>query len=304
VPNLLIIAFTMYLVRYCLFIEFVQIDGSVHVKPIDFALSGFEFFLLVFSTLLIAAAGNIINDYFDTKIDIINKPERIVIGKKISRRIAMLLHISLSTFAVLVGFYLAYRLGKFKVALINPAVVGLLWFYSTTYKRTFLIGNIIIAFLSAMVPLIVGLFEPKILEGKDFMKGIFGFVLGYSLFALIVSLIREIIKDMEDIEGDRWVNCKTLPIVMGINLTKTVVIVLSLTTMIMLGRIQFLQYMSNDKISFWYFLFALQLPFMVMIFIVIRARKKSEYHLASMVNKGIMFLGVLSMLVFYYTLTL
>ena len=310
-PNLLIIALTMYLVRYCLFVEYtmgstttgMSIEIIRELGWIDFTLNGFHFFLLVLSTILIAAGGYIINDYFDTKIDIINKPEKVIVGKTIKRRTAMMLHILLNAVAVMIGFYLAYKIGNYKLGLINLLTAGLLWFYSTTYKSTFLLGNIIISVLSALVPVVVGLFEPKIFQAENFLKSYFGYVLGYAIFAFVVSLIREIIKDMEDMEGDKNAWCRTLPIVLGIKTSKIIVVVITLITMAMLAYIQRLQYISNDTISFWYFMTALQIPFAALVFLVIRAKEKRNYAMASLLSKGIMLTGILSMIVFYFSLS-
>ena len=148
------IALTMYLVRYCLLVEF---DGTGFVQ-VTYTLSNFGFFLLVLSTVLIAAGGNIINDYFDTSIDAINKPTKLIIGVKISRRIAMLAHIIMSTLGILTGIFLAWKLHHIRLGLINIFSVTLLWYYSRLFKRRILVGNIVIAFLSGLVPLVVALF--------------------------------------------------------------------------------------------------------------------------------------------------
>lgn len=298
-PNLLIIALTQYLTRYCLLVEYYLIDSKIETHHIDFTLNNLDFFLLVLSTMLVAAGGYIINDYFDTKTDAVNKPEKVIIGKDISRRSAILFHIITSGLAIIIGIYISIKIGVYKLSLLNILAVGLLWFYSTTYKKTFIVGNFIVALLTALVPLIVGVFEPKIYTKLD---SNFGYILGYASFAFIVSLIREIIKDVEDMKGDTLIKSKTIPIVLGVKISKIIVVLLSLSTISFLAFIQYLQYLSDDMLSFWYFMLALQLPFFFLIYNLIKAKDKSDYAKISLVTKIIMVLGVLSMLIFYYSL--
>ncbi len=289
-PNLIIISLTLYFTRLFLIKPMIEISGT------EIKLSNLNFFLLNVSIVFIAAAGYIINDYFDTKIDFINKPEKVIIDKKINRKHAIVWHIILSVIGVLIGFYLAFRVGMPKLCLIHILSVGLLWFYSTDFKRMFLIGNIVVSILSGLIPLMAALFEPN----KIYIS--FIYIIGYCAFAFIISLIREIIKDMEDIKGDAILNCKTVPVVLGIKVSKSIVISISLATMLAMGYIQSMQYHSNDIISFWYFMITLQLPFITLLYLLIKAESPKQFHTASAITKIIMLTGVLSMYIFYATL--
>jgi 4-hydroxybenzoate polyprenyltransferase len=289
-PNLIIIGLTLYFTKYFLIRPLVELAGS------ELKLSNTDFFLLNLSVIFIAAAGYIINDYFDTKIDFINKPERVIVGKSITRRYAILWHVLLSFAGVSLGFYLGYKSGMPKLGLIQFLSVGLLWFYSTDFKRLFLIGNLVVAFLSGLVPLIAALFEPN----RYFIE--VRFVLAYCIFAFIISLIREIVKDMEDVKGDSEMYCKTLPVVWGIRASKYTVLFLSFITMALLGIIQYLQFKTNDMLSFWYFTLLIQVPFFVFFYMIIRAGEQKEYKRASLLIKLIMLTGITSMFVFYYSL--
>ena len=297
-PNLLLIALTQYFVRYFLMIEFYLNEGIYTKRNIDYTLGNFDFFLLVLSTMLVAAAGYIINDYFDTRIDRINKPQRVVIDRGLKRDKAIYLHWILSGIAVLIGFYLAFKIGYWKFGFIQLLSVGLLWFYSTTFKKEFFIGNLIIAVLTGLVPLIVGLYEPQIYETSH---SSFNFILGYSFFAFLITIPREIIKDMEDIKGDAALNSRTLPIVIGITASKVVAIIFLISIVVFIGYLQLLQYQSEDMMSFWYFLLALQLPLLFNIGITVTAKTKKDFHLSGLFTKGVMAAGVVSMLVFYYS---
>ena len=306
-PNLLIIALTMYLVRYCLFIEYVMLGDAVsnsiqigrYLVWIRFTLSNLDFFLLVFSTILIAAAGYIINDYYDVKIDAVNKPGKVIFGKSITQKTGIILYAVFNITAIIIGFYLAVKIGKYKLGLIHVFAFFLLWLYSQKYKKIFLIGNIIVAFLSALVPLIPAFFEPAIYEKAG---SIFRFVLGYSFFTFFISLIREIVKDIEDKAGDEEEGCRTMPVVIGNTKSKVVILCSLFMLMTLLGYIQYMQFKGNDKLSFWYFLLALQIPFAALFYMVIKAKVKNDFTQASVLTKGIMLTGIISMFIFYLSL--
>ena len=207
-PNLIIIALLQYLIKYSLIIPF-------GFEPI---LTDFEFGLLVLSTVFIAAAGYAINDYFDIQVDEINKKEEVVVGKSIKRRVAMALHLVLSFIGVILGFYLGYKAGNVNFGLIHIMASGLLWFYSTSYKRQFLIGNLVVSFLTALVVLMVPIFEitPVITQNTaSAAKSVFLLISVYALFAFVTTFMREIIKDLEDFKGDNSMGYKTLAISWG-----------------------------------------------------------------------------------------
>lgn len=195
--NLVMIVLSQALVQACLLAP--GVDWAKLLDP------GFQ--VLVLSTVCIAAAGYIINDYYDVKIDAINKPDRLLVGRRIRRRRAMFAHLILSAVGVLLGLLLSIP-----VALINLGAVLLLWGYSARLKKMLLVGNVVIALLSASMLLVVAVYN-------DTLNRI---TLGFALFALLISLIREIIKDVEDMKGDASFDCRTLPIVAGLRGTKLV----------------------------------------------------------------------------------
>lgn len=305
--NLAIIALTQWVVRYGIIqpmIEYMNIGMKLE-------LSTFHFLMLMVSTLLIAAAGYVINDYFDNNIDRINKPQHVVVGKTISRRQAMLTHTILNVLGVALGFWVAYQIGVIKLGLIQLFSTGLLWFYSTDFKKRLLAGNLLIALLTAMVPFTVLLFEiPPLISAYRIMLAdmnlnfnhIMIFVGGYAGFAFITTLVREIIKDMEDVEGDEKFGCETMPIVWGLKVSKAVTIGLVLITMILLGLIMSQQFQDKDHISFAYFLTFLQLPSVALMIKVSAANTSRDFHLASRMQKLIMLAGVGYALVFKYLL--
>lgn len=270
------------------------------INDFELQFGEFYFFLLVLSTAMTAGAGYIINGYFDTKIDRRNDPSDVIVGKTIKRRVAMISHIIISAIAIAIGFFIAWRIDFIELGYINVICTGMLWYYSTTYKYRFLIGNILIAVLAGLVPLIVALYEIPLLN-KQYneilitlnmnFNHIFTWIVGFSVFAFLTTLIREIIKDMEDIEGDWTYGSKTLPITLGAGNTKIVLGVLILITISLLSYIQITK--LPDMKTFVYFLIAIQLPFVLLIYKIVTAKDRKSYHFASSLTKFIMLTGIL-----------
>jgi len=305
IQNLLMVALTQLAMRYMI------INPMLMVNNFELQFSNLYFALLVIATMLLTAAGYIINDYFDRKTDLLNKPDKVVVGKFISRRMSMALHISFNIIGVALGFYISYAIGIYKLGFIFVIISGVLWYYSTTYKRQFLIGNIIVALLTALVPLMVVVYEIPLLNraygqalttyGANF-NVLFYWIAAFSFFAFIVTLIREIIKDMEDLEGDDAYGRNTLPVVIGINTSKTVVISLILITIAML-IITEIRFLDLEISSLIYFALFLVIPFVLLMFWIMKADNKNNYHRASILTKVIMLSGVLYSSVIWYYLT-
>src|SRR5688572_26324349 len=239
-------------------------------------LNDVKLFLLSVSTTAIAAGGYIINDYYDVKIDYINKPDRVVIGKNITRRYAILFHIVLSFIGVALGFYLSWR-----IAAVNMLSVFLLWLYSNNLKRLPFIGNFTVAFLTGLSVIVVDIFYRT--ENS--------LVVIYALFAFFMTLIREIIKDMEDLQGDNTFGCKTLPIVWGVRKTKILIYIILMVfaaTVVLLNQLY-------RALPFKYHLVFLFLPLLWLLYRLIRADTKKDFTRLSTFCKVILLLGILSM---------
>ncbi len=315
-PNLLIIIATQCLVRYGLEAPLLQhlpgvADGkSVVVPELSLAMTGFQFFLLVLTTVLLTAAGYVINDYFDTRTDMINRPEKVLVGREISRRQALVLHIVLNVVGILAGIYLSWSIGFSFLGVIFLLVAGLLWFYSTTYKRQFLIGNLLVAFLTALVPFMVPLFEIPLLN-REFSaimiqyhatwRPLIVWSAGISLFAFLLTLIREIIKDMEDYEGDWSFGRNSMPVVAGLDFTRYTVI--SLTGITIVFIVLLVYFYLGDMITVIYTGLALVLPLVWLIIRMVKARSPRDYHVASVLTKWIMLAGLGYILVVDYLLS-
>jgi len=296
-PNLMIIILTQVLLRYCVL-------QNLQYRICPEGLSPFsDFILLVLATLLIATGGYVINDYYDVRIDEINKPEKRIFEGFITYRGAIKLHLLLNGIAVLIGFFLAYRVRVAGFALIFPFIGGILWLYSAKYKRVIFWGNFIVAVISAAVIMVVWLFDyyflrisPPLftltLPGMSWVSRIF---LSYAFFAFMVSIIREIIKDMEDLEGDQSFGCRTFPIVFGLRITRFGVILMVGITILILGYFQWILIHLGQSLLFWYLMGFVQLPCIFLGARLFFAKEKSDFHLLSNVSKVIMLTGILSM---------
>ncbi len=264
-PNLAIIAITQFMVALFL-VKPVSIQALVLDVP---------FLILIISTLLIASAGYLINDYYDIKIDYVNKPARVVIGKHIKRRQVLIIH-SIFNFTgiVLGGFVSWWILG------VNMLAAFLLWLYSNQLKRLPLWGNLTVSFLTGLSVFVVYLHYYTNLES----------ILMYAIFAFFISLIREIIKDLEDMEGDEKFGCKTLPIAIGVsNTKKTIYGVISFFIAVVI-------FITNQWHLFIPFLITLLLILGFLCIKLFYADKKQDYAKLSTVAKAIMVIGIASMI--------
>ncbi|WP_347157274.1 geranylgeranylglycerol-phosphate geranylgeranyltransferase [Pontibacter chitinilyticus] len=270
-PNLILIVLSQALVQACLLAA--GVNWAMILRP--------GFLVLTMSTVLIAAAGYIINDYYDVKIDAINKPDRMLVGKAIRRRPAMFAHMVLSAIGVVAGALLSISVG-----LINLGAVLLLWGYSARLKKLLLIGNSAIALLAASMLLVVAVYNHSLNK----------ITLSYAFFAFLISLIREIIKDMEDVKGDASFDCRTLPIVVGLRKTKLVLYPLLALFLAFLLVVVF--HPATNLLFDGYMLVFVLLPSIWLLLLLVRADRRRDFTFLSNLNKVIMLMGILSMLLF------
>jgi 4-hydroxybenzoate polyprenyltransferase len=293
-PNLLMVAATMYLMRWSI------ISPLLGVYGLGLQVSEAAFLGLVLSTVCITAAGYLINDYHDTRADQINKPGKVTVDLHIPRRVVLSVYNLLNLAGVGAGivFSLLYRVPW--MILIFMGAPFLLWYYSIRLKHIFLAGNLAISLLTGTVPMLVILFEHPLLARNfqtdpafypDGLLAILCWVGAFAFFAFMTNLIREIIKDVEDAEGDREVGSRSLPIVLGTGAVRTVIVALSIVTSGMLAFL-FLRYLP-DPVSLVYFAVALLLPFIYLIYRTLKSGTKSDYAFLSQWIKVIMLLGLL-----------
>jgi 4-hydroxybenzoate polyprenyltransferase len=303
VRNLLIIAFTQYMVRWCLVFPILKAQSSFYTLQ----LTEVQFFLLVLSTVMIAAAGYIINDYFDVRLDKVNKPERLVIDKGVKRRVAMGAHMVVNILAFLIGLFVSYSVGLTKLAFIHFIAISGMWFYSTTFKKQFLIGNVVIALFTAMVPFIAVMYELLAcykaylpIDETLSYKPVWIYISGICVFTFLIALIREIIKDMEGVEGDKEYGYNTMPVVIGLRASKFVVAGIVIAIIGFLAYYQLLQLNIKDVLTFFYFLFALEIPILYLMYKIIKADTKQAFTQTLKITQLIMFAGICYLFVFAY----
>lgn len=258
--------------------------------------------LLIISVVCIAAGGYVINDYFDVKIDRINRPDDLVVTRVISRDAAMRLFQVLTAVGIVAGLAVAWWARSWNLLFIYVVIPGLLWFYSSSYKRMLLVGNLIVAFISALVPLLIAMVNAdhlrflyhESLAYTPIVGQLYVWLGGFALFCMLLTLSREVVKDMEDVEGDRELECRTMPIVWGEKVSKIVV------TIVLLATIALIAYLAWFVLPFpmeWatftgrFIIFGLMVPMLCVLVLLWAAHSKRELHTVQQVLKFIMFLG-------------
>ena len=298
-PNLFFIALTQTLFYYFVFEKLLLAPS---LRPVSHLL----LYLLIAASVLIAAAGYIINDYFDLQIDTINKPDKVVVDKIIKRRWTIVWHWLLSGIGLLLSFYVSRQIGNWVIVIANIFCVLLLWFYSTTFKKKLLSGNIIIAALTAWVVVVIyffcgASFDIWARSNNNFNEPkFFKLTILYAGFAFIVSLIREVIKDLEDREGDALYRCRTMPIVWGVPATKVFTAVWLVVAIAALSIVQLYAWQSG---WWWIVLYSVLLTILPLVLILKKlyaAATPAEYHQLSTGVKIVMLTGILSMLFFIF----
>jgi len=260
--------------------------------------------MLVIATVLVAAGGYVINDYFDVKIDAINRPDRLIVTRSVSKPQAMRLFQVLTIAGVLCGLAVAWCVRSWVAAVIFVFVPGLLWFYSASYKRQLIIGNLIIALVTALCPLLVAVCNVaylkmhytnvngiNVLEYTTLPHDIYIWIGGFAAFAFLGTWIREIIKDMQDQMGDRELECHSLPVVFGEQPTKIIVTVL---LALMAGAVCWLAWrVIPSPLTTRYALLGLLVPIACVLWLLWSARISSDYQNTQRVMKFVLLMGVL-----------
>lgn len=288
------IAIVQILIKYALFEPFLE------STELTITLNGFGFGLLVLSTLCIAAAGNIINDIYDTETDAINRSSKVIIGKSISEKTAYTLFFTFNIIGVLIGFYLSNLVGRSNFFAIFVLISGLLYIYASYLKQSLLLGNILISVLVSLSILIVGVFEliPVITaQNQTTQLTFFKILMDYAIFAFLINLVREITKDIEDIDGDYKSGMNTLPIAIGRDRASKVVF--ALTVVVLFVVVYYLvTYLLKFEIIIAYFVILIIAPLIYISVKAFGAKTKKHFHHLSNMLKLVMLFGMLSMLLY------
>lgn len=260
--------------------------------------------LLEIAVILIAAGGYVINDYFDVKIDRINRPDEVIVTRSISKPTAMRLSLSLSGIGIGFGIGLAILLHSMTIGILFVIIPGLLWFYSSSYKRLFMIGNLTIALLAATTPLLVAMVNVAVLQLRyetilpyiSLPHDLYAWLGGFALFAFLLTWIREIIKDMQDQMGDRELECHSMPVVWGELWTKIFVTGLIVLTLAIIGHLWYhvLPFPIHwTSLSTRYIVLGIVIPLLSAIWLLWAAKIPSDYKTCQQVIKFTMLIGML-----------
>lgn len=298
-PNLLIVAITQYLLQYLVLVPAIQAAG---LSPL---LDPFHFTLLVLDTILIAACGYIINDMEDYEADLLNKPDKVYINTVLSKSAAGFLYFLLSTVGFIIALYLASYAGNLRLVLIYPSAMGLLWLYSRYFKKMPLIGNVVVAVFCAFVAGVVLFAERETFaviavtqpELADKITLLFG---GYLLFAFLSTMLREIVKDMEDLEGDRAGHVRSLPIAFGLTAARNTGIgfgILLLASLLVFSHWLIKHSQWAGLIFTWA---ALLLPLLYTLFLLKNANEKKDFSRLSKLTKFLMLTGLILLLLWKF----
>ena len=296
--NLIMIAIVQLLLKYALFEPFIETLG------VRITLNWFGFALLTLATLCIAAAGNIINDIYDVDTDTINKPDKVIVGKSISEKSAFNIFIALNIIGVAIGFYLSNLIGRSGFSIVFIGISILLYLYASSLKQMLIVKNLIVSVLVAMSIMIVAFFDllPAITpQNQETQFTIFKIVLDYALFAFGINLIREIVKDLQDIDGDHKSGLNTLPIAIGRE--RATKMAFALLVFFTFGVIYYvITFLYKQPIAVGYFIFLVIGPLIYVAIKLFQAETKLQYTHASTILKITMLLGLLSLLIYPFIL--
>lgn len=265
--NLVIVAFAQLMTAYFL------VETTRKGLPV---LQDINLYLIIFTTVILTAAGYMINDYYDVKIDYVNKPDEVIIGKGMKRRVVIFFHSVLNITGVGIGLIVSPR-----IAVINFIASFLLWLYSNSLKRLPFIGNFTVALLTGTAIWMIGYYYQK----SELL------VLTYAIFAFFINLIREIIKDIEDRQGDRKHGCRTLPIVFGFRNTKRIIFMIAFCFICAILVVTFK--INNPQLYFYFG--GLSILFFIFMYKIYMADRKAHFTQLSILSKMLMFTGILSM---------
>jgi 4-hydroxybenzoate polyprenyltransferase len=288
--NLILIALVQLLIKYALFEPF----------GVSITLNSVGISVLILATLCLAAAGNIINDIYDVETDLVNKPDRVIVGKSISEKTAYNLFFALNIIGVGLGFYLSHVVGKSPFFTLFVIISALLYIYASYLKQLPFIGNLVISALVALSLIIVSIFDllPVVTpSNKAAQLTFFKIVLDYAFFAFIINLIREMVKDMEDIDGDYKAQMNTLPIAIGRDRVNKILFILSLFPIVAV-IFYITNFLYKQEIAVVYFLVFIVAPLIYISIKLFSAKTKKDYTHISVLLKLVMLFGMLSMLLY------
>ena len=302
IPGLLFIALTLLLMRQAVIVPILQVYGFEPTPP------GMRLGLLIAATLCIAAGGYILNDYFNVKADAVNRPDRLVITRQVSKENAMRLYQVLTGAGIVCGLLLAWLCHSFTLAFILIVTPGLLWFYASNYQRQFLVGNVVIAFCAALVPLTAAISEMGFLQATygellyttPIPTTLYGWMTGFAADAFLLTWILAFVHDVENAPGDREMEYRTLPVKWGMHRGNVFLCCLVTLTCITLYLAGHLCVPFEGTLTLRYILFGQIVPLVLSAVLAARAKQPADYRQAAYLVWFALLAGVLYSIVFYY----
>lgn len=284
-PNLLFMAIILWMMEKQVAVP--VLDAQYYPEQLPW----YIFVLIIAAVLLIAAGGYAINDYFDVKIDAINRPEHQVVTVSLTKQEAMLIHQITTIAGVICGLVVAILLRSWMLAIVFVFTPGLLWFYSSSYKRQFIVGNVIVSLVSALTPFVIAM------ANVAYMRKAYSIIMDYSpvphdlylwigifaVFAFFGTWIREIEKDLQDMNGDRELECHTMPIQIGETWTKIIVTALVVLLCCLVTMV---------NIPWRYVICGILIPFAGNVVLLWSAKISSDYQRVQILTKIILFIGL------------
>ncbi len=293
-PNLLIVALTQYFLRHAVLRPALQRARP----PVPFDLTELQFALLVLATVCVAAGGYVVNDLYDQAIDRINKPDRVFVGRRITHRQAWMLYGMLTLAGFALAAFVGWEADYLEWLFLYPLSVGALWWYSYRLKRTVLWGNVVVSLFTAGVVLLVWLAEQRAFEALAALHPSVArltalTMIFYAAFAFAGNLLREIIKDLEDVAGDVQHGARTLPIVHGARLAKGAALVL--LALLMVLAFGFLMAVAEEMgaLTLAWGVLLIFVPLLALLPLLLRAEEVHDFHRLSIAVKGVMLTGLL-----------
>ena len=294
IGNLIFIALTMYLIKLGLFEPF----------GVAITLNLFGFTMLVLAVVFTAAAGYVINDIYDVQADAHNKPERSFIGKSISEKAGYRFYFTLNIIGVLLGFYVSNMIGKPGFSAFFVVGSAVLYLYNAQFKQSLLIGAFLVSAIVGLIPVGVGLYDllPAIVpQNQQTQSVIFSVLIDYSIFAFLINLIRELVKDQEDINGDYNAGYQTVSIVLGKERTNKVIFGVTLLPILFLVYYLY-RYLFEHLYAVMYTLLLLIGPLIYFAVNIWTASSQKNFRKLSKILKFVMFFGIISIALLQFIL--
>lgn len=266
--NILVIVIAQYLASVYIF---------AHDKPVKSVLLDLNLLMLVLASSATIAGGYIINNFYDSEKDLINRPRKTMLDRLVSQNTKLSFYFVLNFLAVVFASYVSFR-----AVIFFALYIFAIWFYSHRLKKQPITGNFVSAILT-VIP-----FFAIFIYYRNFELVIFA----HAIFLFLLISMRELTKDLENLKGDLALNYRTIPVVYGEKLSKTM-----LTIMTILTIVSAIALILFFKIGHMYYFFYLSILLLLIFLLILwKSNTKTHYLLLHNILKFIIVAGVFSIL--------